>query len=469
MMECVLEGFLYGRSRHSAIALFSLACLAILSLVGCRAKARPAHPPTTARGTTVKPAPRPDVPGMLPSVRLLLSGHDPVRSWRGSSKRWLAVMYLAATPQGQAFFRKCLGSPYRRARLLGLEGAGSCRSFKVIPAIMRALREDARSNAVYYASVDISCILGGPLYSPNSAQEIKRQRRDLAVWVGSRRHLWAGGSYVKYWSRVFARAVSRWNATKRFDSGSAADLADGVLLSWGQLLSTYSNPRRNIDAALKLLPPFLTLDVPTGGSGATSPAAMGGLRNRLYAGMVWQMQLIVGPMLPESVHINGENWRTNLAAFRKWWRVHRSERRSQWLLASLATKGYRTEHPNNVRRTVKALIMALRSHAHGGLDRATAAEVLNLACPRMPALITPPPKMSPSPHRESSLEIAAMYHDSIAAAIRWYFRYGRRARWSPSTGKYQILPKRKAAPRILLPAPKGDADGPPPGGIPEKP
>ena len=413
---------------------------------------------------------------MLPSVSFFLGFSDPRAAGDISGRRWLALKYFAVTPQGNAFLRACLASPKQKMRLLGLDGY-TAGQFSGIFAIVRAATSQSSGVSEIRDGVsDIRAILG---FAPNigfsrasSPKEVADGKKRLLAWVKSHQHLWDREDYLAYWSGMFRRAVLRWNNTTKFNSQSAADIADGILFSWGELLAARTNRQRNIDAAVKLLPPYLTLKDPSGGHGTTSPAAMTGLRRRLYADMVWPLQLVTGPIFPESIDVDGRHWRANITAFQKWWRLHRRESLSEWLFASLAARGYATNRPSDVKATVRALILALRSRARGGLDRAAAALALNTACPNMPALITPPPSMSRVSPGTRSLVVAAMYHDSIAAAIRWYFRYAGRAVWDRRTAKYHIMPKSKSgvpqepAPKLV---PGRHADRPPPGGIREQP
>lgn len=269
----------------------------------------------------------------------------------------------------------------------------------------------------------------------------------LADTSQGRAYLWTGkpksGSSilihpVRQWSERLEQAAAAWNRSGPVDSNAVADRADALLGAWNGLLAAKPDARKTIAAALRHLPPLMRLRIPQSGERMT-PRLMRGLRRALYADMLWHLELVIGPILPYAVDPSGAHWRANIASIRTWWRLHCTENRTQWMLESLASKGYNTGYPARSKRTLRALILALRSGSRNGLDRMAAARLLNRVCPAMPALMAPPARMDAPPGGRPLLEISAMYYDSISAAIVWYFQFGRFARWNPATDRYQIL------------------------------
>lgn len=448
-----------AQRRLLSESLLLAACLAVISS-GCKDGGENRSAAGQGSAAAAQPKNQAGLEWMSPSSRYLVTGGN-------RERRWLAIQCLAETPQGREFFRSCLGSPQGAVRLLGLEGAGGCRSFKLIPILGKAaLSRGSEARGLYYAKLAMSNIIGTPYPMMSSPENIGQQKHDLLLLIRSSRRIWAVGTYVEYWSGIFDQAAARWNKGGGGDPATASELFDGLLLSWERMLSVYLHPRRNVDAALDRLPPALKLAIPPSGSGMSRLPLLR-LRRTLYADMIWRLQLVLGPILPFPKDADGHHWRTNVRALRKWWEAHRNDRRSQWLLSSLAIKGYRTGHPAHARRTLKALIAALGSDSLGGLDRAAAAEVLNESCPKMPAIVVPPAVMLARRSNDciAGLEVDAMYHESITAAIVWYLRYAARVRWEPHLARYVILPRREIAPPLLQrQRPCGGAKGFPPGG-----
>jgi hypothetical protein len=178
---------------------------------------------------------------------------------------------------------------------------------------------------------------------------------------------------------------------------------------------------------------------------ARSDPSSGAGRTELR-GLLWALQLYVGPLgdrkAPENPDdIDGLKRSTEVAL--AWWEKNKLRSPTNWLLNTLAGRGYQTRNPADVRGTADALLSALESP--DVIESHAAAVVLASVLPDGGSLVIERSSIlrRPDPNDKVDASIAAMRNYLkellICRGSHWRFFESASHRWNALEGKYERI------------------------------
>lgn len=355
---------------------------------------------------------------------------DAFRVWKAGRREgrvWAlnVCACLASTPAGHRHLRAMLAdADPNRVAFAAYQISWGGADFADIAALRRCVeRHRGDDKVVKSACETLSGLLdsdfrvtgvGNP-YGVDRLEYLEWFAR-MCRWLDAHEPRWKGKTYAEYWGQQLAIVLKAQERSKTYQASEAASFCIHTLV-----VST---------DAQRAAPLFVQC------ISERNPQE----KDEVLVGLISALQLYIGPVDVPSEDNTFEQKKARQRIL-TWWERNKNKKPVNWMLDSLAARGYSTGNPADAKTTASGLISALKKG--NPAERYAASRILAYVLPDGDGIPFPRDGILDPPEQGDAARVvpSTEYLNEVVLcrALRWALLEAPGYKWNPDAGRYEPI------------------------------